>query len=99
MDWIKIVSGHGDFAKDLAREVPLVLTSSTATKDDIQRLWDLVDRERLMIEDIVEKLHDADADVHLINAAEALEDIVLDIHVALGEKLVELGGLSKGRRP
>ena len=52
-----------------------------------------------MIEDIVEKLHDADADVHLINAAEALEDIFLDIHVALGEKLVELGGLSKGRRP
>jgi len=90
MDWLKIVSDHGEFAKDLAREVALFVASTAATKDNIRRLWNLVDRECAMMEDIVEKLKTGDADEHLINAAGALENIFLDLHVTLEERLVEL---------
>lgn len=90
MDWLKIVSDHGEFAKDLAREVALFVASTAATKDDIRGLWNLVDRECAMMEDIVEKLKTGDADEHLINAAGALENIFLDLHVTLEERLVEL---------
>ena len=76
----------------MAREVAIAIASSTATKDDVQWLWILINRECAMMEQIVEKLENNDADEHLINAAGALEAIFLDLHGALEERLIELGG-------
>ena len=91
MDWVEIVSEQEELAKRLAGEIPPMLASDSATRAEIERLWKVMERQCAAAEELVENLHDAGTGQSLINAAESMEAIFLDLHAALGKKLYRVG--------
>lgn len=85
------VSRLGEQAKFLAREVPRLLSWSEWPEAEALALWKHLESRAEEAEALVDALSDEGANEHLIEAAEILENILLDLHAAVGGHLARRG--------
>lgn len=97
--WLPLLTKLGDTAKRLATEIPAAIADTSLTIDQAQRLWEATGKLCDQATELIENMEDDGADETLIEPAEALEDILLRLHEAVGNRLIDLGGLRGPLRP
>lgn len=97
--FIQALTEQGDVAKKWAGLVPQVLAKDDLTKDQAQQMWDKLEELADAAEQLTEMMEDHNLEESFIEAGEALQDMFLDMHSAVGERLVKLGGLQGPPQP
>lgn len=88
--WIDKVGAAGELANDLTRTVPKALAEPTLTLDQATRLFQIVERHTKIVERLVSDLQDADVDESLLDAADALDDIMAELAEACANRMIKL---------
>lgn len=97
--WLEVLRSWGDIAKDLAGKVPEFIARPELSRNEAQELWDQLGGFADKAEQLAELMDDNGADESFVSAAETLQDMFLDLHQLVGNRLIELGGLRGPLRP
>ena len=87
--WTEQVRKAGETAKFLAAEVPRLLADEGWPTTEAVALLAEIGSHSDTVAAMLDKMADDGANEHLIEAAEAVEEILLELHAAVGAELAQ----------
>jgi len=88
-EFIALIESMDEMAKDFSKAVPLALSDAETDNGVLHRLRDMTGEMADKAERLIDVLEDEGADDNYIEAVEALQDIFLELHTAVGTRLAE----------
>lgn len=88
--WFEKVSAAGELTKEMARTVSSALSDPLLTLQAATSLYQAVERHAKIVERLVADLEDEDVDESLVDAADALDDIMTELAAASAERMIAL---------
>lgn len=92
IDWLVTLQEHGKFVNQIAGDVADTLDNPNLTAAQALRLYQSVECGAQTFDRIIDELEQREVDRYLLNAAEAIADMWINLSVATANKLRIMNG-------
>jgi hypothetical protein len=89
-DWLATLREQADIGKQMAQDVPLMLTRPDVTLAEVLRVFGALDHQANFVEELANVLEEKGYDFAVVDAAWALQDLFAELAAAAADKMVQM---------